>query len=266
MSEVKPLNILEVKEQIPRAFQPTPAKSRTNKYTVLNTVDALKELQNQGWLPYNAFPLRKFNPSAKQDYSTHCVKLRHINSLQSPTEVGETIPEIILINSYTGMSSFKLLAGHFRLVCENGMVVMDDTKENQQTRVIHRGELNLKEIVANAIKQVTASVTKIDEMKHKILTVKEQRELAKQALTLRTSGRQLSGGTPIIGDLLKVRRPEDEGNNAWLVLNRLQEAIIRGGIRVRGKNGQVRTMGKVRSDETSLQLNQKVWDLVAQTV
>jgi len=266
MSEIKALNILEVKEQIPRAFQPTPAVSRTNKYTVLNTVDALKELQNQGWLPYEAFPLRKFNPEAKQDYSTHCVKLRHINFFQSPTEVNETIPEILLINSYTGMSSFKLLAGHFRLVCENGMVVMDDSKANTKTRVIHRGDLDVKTIVGAAVQAVTDSVKQIETFKHIMLTTKEQRDLAKKALTLRTSGRQLSGGTPIIGDLLKVRRPEDEGNSAWLVLNRLQEAIIRGGIRVRGKNGTIRTMGKVRSDESSLALNQKVWDLVAQTV
>ncbi|ENC93594.1 hypothetical protein ECP03018678_3198 [Escherichia coli P0301867.8] len=35
---------------------------------------------------------------------------------------GEHVPEIILLNSHDGTSSYQMLPGYFRFVCQNGCV------------------------------------------------------------------------------------------------------------------------------------------------
>src|ERR1700731_5292278 len=41
------------------------------------------------------------------------------------TAVGDSLLEVVLINSHDGSSQYSLQAGVFRLVCSNGMVVAD---------------------------------------------------------------------------------------------------------------------------------------------
>ena len=48
------------------------------------------------------------------------IMFRHADSLPS-VAVGDSLVEVVLVNSHDGTSSYKLMAGIFRLVCWNGM-------------------------------------------------------------------------------------------------------------------------------------------------
>ena len=53
----------------------------------------------------------------RREYSKHMLRLRregHIN--------GQEVPEIILLNSHDGSSSYQMIPGIFRFVCTNGPV------------------------------------------------------------------------------------------------------------------------------------------------
>ncbi len=51
---------------------------------------------------------------------------------------GEHVPEIILLNSHDGTSSYQMLPGYFRFVCQNGCVCGQSLGE---VRVPHRGNV-----------------------------------------------------------------------------------------------------------------------------
>jgi hypothetical protein len=48
--------------------------------------------------------------------------------------VGDSLVEVVLVNSHDGTSSYKLMAGIFRLVCWNGMVVSESMQDSIAVR------------------------------------------------------------------------------------------------------------------------------------
>jgi hypothetical protein len=61
------------------------------------------------------------------------LRLRHADQIE-----GREANEIILLNSHDGTSSYQMLAGMFRFVCQNGMVCGDTVHE---VRVPHKGDV-----------------------------------------------------------------------------------------------------------------------------
>jgi len=45
--------------------------------------------------------------------------------------IDSLVPEIVLTNSHDGYASFQLMAGVFKFVCSNGMIVADSLVENK---------------------------------------------------------------------------------------------------------------------------------------
>jgi hypothetical protein len=69
----------------------------------------------------------------RRAYTKHMLRLRHADQI-----TGSEANEIILLNSHDGTSSYQMLAGMFRFVCENGMVCGDNVNE---IRVPHKGDV-----------------------------------------------------------------------------------------------------------------------------
>ena len=95
-----------------------------------------------------------------------------------------------------------------------------------------------------------------------------QVELATRAMDIRFSGSKFQ---PVIDDVLKVRRQGDVGNDGWKVVNRIQEALIRGGIRTtytdeEKKETFERQAGEVKSLRMSNEYNQKLFNVVDEVV
>src|SRR3546814_3036217 len=60
------------------------------------------------------------------------IRLRHASQIN-----GREANEIILLNSHDGTSSYQMLAGMFRFVCQNGLVCGDTVAD---VRVPHKGD------------------------------------------------------------------------------------------------------------------------------
>jgi hypothetical protein len=93
------------------------------------------------------------------------------------------------------------------------------------------------------------------------LTPAEQRQLAIDAMQLRTNRIDAEWDEETIQDVLTPKRKEDEGNSLWLTFNRVQEAITQGGYSAALKGAKVRKVRKIKSFEKDLEVNQKLFKL-----
>ncbi len=90
----------------------------------------LESLQREGFQPFFACQTRVRDPG-RRGYTKHMLRLRRDGEIN-----GQHVPEIILLNSHDGTSSYQMLPGYFRFVCQNGCVCGESLGE---VRVPHRG-------------------------------------------------------------------------------------------------------------------------------
>ena len=82
-------------------------------------------------------------------------------------------PEIIIKNSYDGTLQVHILAGAFRLVCSNGMIIGNITsKHNYKHNVGNMNLDNLEEIIVNTIQQTEEEGKKLPLLKETKLNQK----------------------------------------------------------------------------------------------
>jgi hypothetical protein len=167
--------------------------------------------------------------------------------------------EIALYNSSNGLSRFRMEVGIFRFVCENGMVVKSEDFGSINMR--HQGYsfYTLKASIDEMIAKLPELAGKINQFSSKELTPSQIQGLAKAAYDLRGGGK--TPNAEELAEILKVRRPEDEGNSLWVVFNRIQESVVRGGQMFIDARGRIREQKAIRNLDKSLKMNQELWAL-----
>ena len=180
------------------------------------------------------------------------IRLRHVHTIKST----EAAHEIVLLNSHDGTSSYQILSGMFRFVCANGMVCGE---VDNDIRIRHKG--NVGDAVIEGAFQVLNSSEKvagqIDEMRSTTLNHAEQIAFARAAIPLR-----FGDDAPVQpGDILRARRFDDNGDDAWRTFNRIQENLVRGGMLGRDTNGRTRRVREVTGMDKDTTLNRQLWAL-----
>ena len=97
----------------------TPARKPLERYSYIPTAAVLTELRKEGFQPFMVCQTRVRHED-RRDYTKHMLRLRHASQIN-----GAEANEIILLNSHDGTSSYQMLAGMFRFVCQNGLVCGD---------------------------------------------------------------------------------------------------------------------------------------------
>jgi hypothetical protein len=147
------------------------------KYTYIPTITLLENLKREGFQPFFACQSRVRDQS-RREHTKHMLRLRRAGQIN-----GQQVPEIIILNSHDGASSFQLLPGIFRSVCTNSLVCGQSFGE---IRVPHRGDVVGKVIegayeVLSVFDRVEENVTPCSPCN----SVTAQHALAKAALTYR---------------------------------------------------------------------------------
>ncbi|QHQ29926.1 conserved hypothetical protein (plasmid) (plasmid) [Xanthomonas albilineans] len=182
------------------------------------------------------------------------IRMRHANQIQAAEA-----NEIILLNSHDGSSSYQMLAGVFRFVCQNGMVVGDTVGD---IRVPHKGDV-ISQVIEGAY-QVVDSFAAADEqregMRSLTLSEAEQTAFARAALALRYD--EDTAPAPVTEQqLLTPKRWEDRNSDLWTTFNRVQEHMVRGGLRGRNAKGRRTTTRPVNGIDQNIKLNRALWVL-----
>ena len=239
----------------PSVFAVNPWGRMSGRYRMVPTIDVVGMLRDKGFSPVRAEQSRTRIPG-KGDFTRHLVRFRHADHL-SPLAVGEEVPELVLVNSHDGTSAYKFLAGIFRLVCSNGMVVQ--SSDHGSISVRHSGGADFGDRVLDATFRIMDDapriLAKIDAWKQIDLTPPQRDAFAAAALELKDN----RAVTP--AQLLAPRRAEDRKADLWTTASVIQEHLLRGGDRGRAATGRRTTTRPVKSVGEDLRLNRALWTL-----
>lgn len=245
----RPLTHDELMQHTPSVFGEEKHASRSERYAYIPTITLLESLQREGFQPFFACQTRVRDQS-RREHTKHMLRLRRAGQI-----TGQQVPEIILLNSHDGSSSYQMLPGLFRSVCCNGLVCGTSLGE---VRVPHKG--NVVEKVIEGAYEVLGVFDRVEEkrdaMQSLLLPPPAQQALAKAALTYRF-GEEHQPVTE--SQVLSARRWQDDQNDLWSVFNRLQENLSKGGLSgrsVQGKRSRTRAVNGIDGD---IKLNRALW-------
>lgn len=248
----------QIIEMAPAAGAIAPIDGVSAKYTFVPTVTAVDLLREAGWEPIDASQsgVRKLERDGFQ---------KHLIRFARPELVGqhESI-HLLLYNSHDRGCAFKLMAGIWRFVCSNGLVVGDEIANFSHK---HMG-FSPDDFMESSVKIADAAGDisgRVEDMKMIELRPEEQDVFAQSAHTL-VYGVDPEKEPPITpNQLLGRKRFEDRGNDLWTTFNAVQENIVRGGVEgsIIGANGRRRksTTRPIKALDKNLKLNQALWTL-----
>jgi hypothetical protein len=254
----QPLGEDQMRAAAPSIFAEGKHASRSERYTYIPTIDVLRGLRQEAQGASRV--------EGKAAFTKHMIRMRHHRDRSGQVQARPETNEIILINSHDGASSYQMLAGMFRFVCCNGLVVGEVVDD---IRIPHKGNIQ-GEVIESAFR-VLDEFEQVEEhaeaMKTLQLAPPEEIAFATAALALRFGEYRVeeSGGhrpAPVTAEqLIEARRPEDLGHSLWTTFQRVQENVIRGGQPGRSAQGRRLQTRPVGSIDRGVSLNRALWML-----
>jgi hypothetical protein len=171
---------------------------------------------------------------------------------------------VVFLNSHDGTSAYQLRIGIFRVACTNGLIVSRGAFPAYC--VPHRGNV-VDDVIAGALQvseRFGSLAEQVERMERRQLSNDEQIQFAERALTLRFPDQTTTGIAP--SQLLACRRPEDAGDDLWSALNKVQEALLRGGLVRHSVGGRVTRTRRITSIREDVRLNSRLWDLAVEVL
>lgn len=254
-----PLTMDEIRRAAPSAFATEAYHDRSERYAYIPTSAVIEGMISNGFLPFQASQSRT-RIDDKKEHTKHMIRFRAPNA---NLVVGDSFPELVLVNSHDGSSAYKLMAGIFRLVCSNGLVVADSMVGSLNIR--HTGKV-IEEVAHGSITLVEHMPKCIDAIqcwKDIQMNAGELAIFAESAHSVRFADSDGKINTPIRADqLLRPRRYDDKANDLWSTFNRVQENVIKGGLSARTPGAARRTgMREVKGIDQNVNLNRALWSL-----
>lgn len=216
-----------------------PKMSKNYRLMPLTTIDAYAE--SMGYK-------RVFITKAKA-FGRYLARYRPINAPDRYEGI-----ELVVTNSTDGTRALRVWLGYFRGACENGMIFGESLFSSG--RMVHIGagfNSHVDQAFAHIKPLIPNAEAMVERAKTHLLTTERVNELILTALRIREP--LLQPSDVIKG--LEPRRQADKGNDAWTVLNRAQELLLRGGYTINDS----KTKKAIKSPVKTLEYNTKVMDL-----
>lgn len=197
-----------LQRKAPSIFSENSAERTSTKYQHISTLKVIEGLMNEGFVPTWADQSQSRLVS-KKAYAKHMIRFRRLDARANEHQL---FPEIVLINSHDGLSSYRLLAGVYRIVCSNGLVAGHSYDE---IRVRHQGNImrdvieGTYTVIDNAHKMMDAA----NQMTAIELNADEKHYLAESAHMLRFEDNNELAEAVKPERLLAPRRREDANRN-----------------------------------------------------
>jgi hypothetical protein len=253
MNTTTPLTLDDIRHRAPAAFTTHAAGQTSTRYRHIPTVAVIEHMLDKGFIAVQA------SQSASRldggaNFAKHMIRFRDPQA--AALDAADAIPEVVLVNSHNGGSSYQLMAGIFRLICTNGLIVADSLVGS--VRVIHTGSA-AEEVVAGSLElmdRMPHVTNTINRWRQQNLIPEHQEAFAEAAHAIRFADPDGKVSTDNVKprQLLAARRRDDQANDLWTVFNRVQENVIKGGV------GRRRTR-QIKSIDRDVRLNRALWTL-----
>ena len=239
----------QIKSLAPSVFTTEKAPHLTDKYVQTPTSRVVEDLMSMGWQVTKA---QEVKARKGKGFQKHMIVFRNPEIMIKGKDGDDSFPQILLTNSHDGKAAFNFRVGIFRLVCSNGLVISDADFNNVSIRHINYSFETLQTKIQEVISKLPGLVEKINLFKQKTLTEVQMADFAIKAASLRNKQ------TVNIMDLLRADRNQDQGNDLWVVFNRVQEKVISGGYGYGSKNRKARSVKNFQQD---IKLNEQLFEL-----
>lgn len=248
----RPLSDAQIMQAAPSVFAEAAHASRSRRYTYIPTIDIVQGLRREGFAPFMACQART-RTADKEDFTKHLLRFRHAEQIN-----GAEANEIILVNSHDGTSSYQMLAGCYRFVCQNGLICGETVED---LRVRHSGNIvdNVIEGAFRVLDEFALVDQSKDVMKQITLKPEQQQAFTRAALQLRYDPDEHAPIEP--QQLNQSRRFDDRGPDLWRTFNRVQENLMRGGLPGQSANGRRTTTRQITGVSENVRLNRALWTL-----
>lgn len=249
----------EIQAVAPSVFATEAHESRSERYTYVPTIDVLRGLRKEGFECFSVAQSRSRIPG-KSDFTKHMLRMRQAGNVGAHQSEG--VPEVILVNSHDGTSSYQMFGGFFRFVCCNGMIAGDTLNA---IKVAHKGD-----IIGNVIEGAYKVVDDFETVGHSVanmraITLSAPEQVAFATAAIETRFDTTEAPAPIKPEaLLTARRHDDKGANLWATFNRVQENVIRGGLRGRATTGRRMSTREITGIDQNVKTNRALWVLAEQ--
>jgi len=250
-----PMSDEEIRRVASAAFAEAPRVGLSERYSFLPTSQVISALRAAGWQPVCADQGRA-RDLTRVGVQRHAIRFAHPDFAFA--NVGDSNPELVLMNSHDGTSAFQLFGGIYRKICSNGMIVSDGVLSRVSVRHSNRTVDDVVDASFEIVKEVPKLAGSIDSFRQLQLTSGERHAFAEAASQLRWDVEKAPVAPPA---LLQARRYEDNRPDMWSTLNTVQENIIRGGLRGRTTTGKRTTTRAVASVSEDTKLNRALWHL-----
>jgi hypothetical protein len=240
-------NIEQIKAIAPSVFTTEKASHLTDKYIQTPTIKVVEDLMNLGW---EVTKVQEVKSRKYKGFQKHLIMFQNPEIMIKGANGDDSCPQILLTNSHDGKAAFNFRVGIFRFVCSNGLVISDADFGVVSIRHMNYTFGSLQVKINEMISKLPGLVQKINLFKSKTLTETQMVEFATKAAALRTKK------TVNIMDVLTPTRKEDDGNDLWLVFNRVQEKILGGSYTSGGRKAR-----SVKNFQKDIQLNEQLFEL-----
>ena len=239
----------------PAAFATQPEEGRvSSRYSFLPTTDILEILQDEGWTAWKAEQVKARTWS--KDHAKHIIRLRHEDLDMESFGVGDSFPEMLLMNAHNGTGSYDLMGGIFRMVCSNGMVISESDFGKIHIRHIGFEPKQVVEASRALILNATKVSDKIGNWQSINLSERSRKDFFADAAKIRFD----SPSDDIVRNMSRIRREDDRGSDLWRTFNVAQENLIRGGFVNNETRRNVRPITNIQKD---VKFNSELWDLAS---
>ena len=257
MAMLQALSNDRIRAVAPSVFAEQPHESRSERYVYIPTVQIVDAMRAEGFYPV-AVAQSRSRIEGKSEFTKHMIRFRRENVPATARAVGDVLTETVLVNSHDGTSSYHLMSGLFRLACLNGMIAkltdLGDIKVPHSGKIIDRVIEGSYRVIDHSAKALERAA----EWTGVTLALPEIRAYAQAAAALRFDPEQ----QPVNAErMIEPRRYADRSNDLFTVMNRAQEALIRGGSRYRSPEGRRQSARAVGSIDKNVSLNQALWTL-----
>lgn len=255
----------EMRRAAPSIFAIEAHESRSERFQPIPTIEVLRGLMREGFMPVGARQARTRDESRK-DFTKHMIRLRRLDDGKDYS-VGDSVFEIILKNANDGTAAYDLMAGLFRIVCKNSLVTQ--TSSLDSLKVSHRGTAEtvqgkVIEGTYEVLRNAEAALAAPADWSGIQLNRDEKLIIAEAAHVLRFDDQDSDLAKAVDPSrFLTTKRVVDRSNDLWTQFNVVQENVIRGGLQgttrdERGRRRNVSTRA-VNGIDQDVKLNKALW-------
>jgi hypothetical protein len=195
------------------------------------------------------------NKEIRQGYQKH----RMLFDTQVTTNDG--VLQLLVTNSHEGSSSLKFQLGFFRFVCANGLVIGESILEPVTVRHTVANVEKIHSTIIEVAAKKDLVIDSIEKMKGRKLSKEEIKALELKALELRGYNKEKHG---FLMPSFDIKRVEDSGDDAFTVMNVIQENMLRTGFEVENEKGKIIKLRAIKSMDEQNRINANLWDMFSQ--